>query len=81
MRRRGDNMREWLESKRKEKNLTQEQVAELSSVARTTYAMIEQGKRDPSVKVAKSIAETLNFNWAIFFDDKLHETRIGEVAN
>lgn len=68
-------MRLWLEEKRNNKDLTQKQVAERSNIARTTYAMIEQGKRDPSVKAAKDIAEALSFNWTIFFDNKVHDSR------
>lgn len=67
-------MRSWLEEKRLEKGLTQEQTAILSDIARTTYAMIEQGKRNPSVKVAKQISNVLDFNWTLFFEDKLHES-------
>ena len=69
-------MRSWLEEKRLEKGLTQEQTAILSDIARTTYAMIEQGKRNPSVKVAKQISNVLDFNWTLFFEDKLHESRM-----
>jgi len=68
-------MRVWLEKIRKKAGLTQEETAELSKIARTTYAMIEQGKRDPSVKVAKDIADTLKFNWTFFFDNELHDMR------
>lgn len=75
---RGDLMRAWLEKIRKKAGLTQEETAKLSNIARTTYAMIEQGKRDPSVRVAKDIAKTLNFNWTLFFEKELHETRINE---
>lgn len=37
--------------------------------------MIERGKRNPSVKVAKSIAETLKFDWTIFFNEKCNEMK------
>ncbi len=73
-------MRDWLVSLRKKAGFTQEKTAELSNVARTTYAMIEQGKRDPSVKVAKDIAKTLNFNWTIFFEKEVHISRNGTVS-
>lgn len=75
---RGDFLRDWLETKRSELGLTQEEVAVSSNIARTTYAMIEQGKRTPSVKVAKQIANTLNFNWTIFFDNKVRESCNGD---
>lgn len=67
-------MRLWLVEKRNEKSLTQEQVAKKSRIARTTYAMIEQEKRHPSVPVAKRIATVLDFDWTLFFEEICHET-------
>ena len=67
-------MREWLVNKRNEKGLTQEEVAVRAGIARTTYAMIEQGNRDPSVTVAKRIAGVLGFDWPLFYTDECHET-------
>lgn len=66
-------MREWLKKKRIEAGFTQEKVANKAGIARTTYAMIEQGKREPSVAVAAKIAKALKFNWTIFFKIKVHE--------
>lgn len=68
-------MRDWLKEKRLKAKLTQEQVARKVGVARTTYAMYEQGERDPSVGVAIKIGEVLKFKWALFFEDKVHGTR------
>ncbi|RKD20996.1 transcriptional regulator [Ammoniphilus oxalaticus] len=68
-------MRLWLVNKRNQLGLTQEEVANRSSIARTTYAMIEQDKRMPSVPVAKRIAKALKIDWTFFFDDECHETR------
>lgn len=69
-------MRDWLKKKRLKRGLTQEQLAEMVGIARTTYAMYEQGERDPSVGVAIKIGDTLKFNWPLFFEDKVHEMRI-----
>lgn len=63
-------MREWLKDKRLGAGLTQEQVAMKSGIARTTYAMYEQGERNPSVGVAVSIADVLKFKWTIFLKIK-----------
>lgn len=68
-------MRVWLAKKRSEKGLKQEEVASLAGIARTTYAMIEQDNRDPSVHVAKRIAKVLDFDWTLFFEDECHESR------
>ncbi|WP_416144949.1 helix-turn-helix transcriptional regulator [Planococcus koreensis] len=69
-------MREWLKNKRIEAGFTQEQVAKKAGIARTTYAMIEQGERDPSVAVAAKVANVLKFKWTLFFESKVHVTRI-----
>lgn len=67
-----------LADKRNERGLTQEEVANLCGIARTTYAMIEQGNRKPSVPVAKKIAEVLKLDWTLFFEEKSHKTCINE---
>ncbi|ACJ33157.1 helix-turn-helix transcriptional regulator [Anoxybacillus flavithermus] len=65
-------MREWLKKKRLDTGLTQKEIAKLVGISRSTYAMIENGERNPSVSVAKRIADALKFDWTIFFDDKCH---------
>lgn len=74
-------MRIWLSEKRNNLGLTQEEVASLAGIARTTYAMIEQDNRKPSVPVAKKIAKVLELNWTIFFEDICHETCIKEIPS
>ena len=68
-------MREWLVTLRNNVELTQGEVAISAGIARTTYAMIEQGKRNPSVAAAKNIAGVLKFEWTLFFENKCHESR------
>ncbi|MDE0581516.1 helix-turn-helix domain-containing protein [Planococcus sp. A6] len=68
-------MRKWLKDQRINLGFTQEEVAEKAGIARTTYAMIEQGERSPSVIVAKKIAQSLEFQWTIFFEKEVHESR------
>ncbi|MGX9952413.1 helix-turn-helix transcriptional regulator [Bacillus subtilis] len=63
--------REWLKCHRLNKGLTQKDVAAKAKIARTTYASIEQGERNAGVQTAKSIAEVLDFNWTLFFDDQV----------
>lgn len=63
-------MRTWLKEIRKDKGLTQLDVANKANIERSYYTMIESGKRKPSVTVAKSIGKTLNFDWTIFFSEK-----------
>jgi putative transcriptional regulator len=67
-------MRKWLQEKRQENNLTQEDVAKASGIQRAYYTMIENGTRQPSVQVAQKIAGKMGFNWTIFFENKGNET-------
>ncbi|REK54752.1 MAG: transcriptional regulator [Thermobacillus sp.] len=63
-------MRSWLKEAREQRSLTQETVAENAGISRSYYTSIESGMKTPSVEVAKSIAETLGFNWTLFFDEQ-----------
>ncbi len=67
------NKRLWLLNKRQEKGLSQEQVAEQANIKRAYYTMIENGTRDPSVDVAKKVAQALGFCWVIFFENESNE--------
>lgn len=53
--------------KRKEKNMSQEEMAELLGISRQYYNAIENGIRKPSIDLAKKISETLGVEWTIFF--------------
>ncbi|MFE6167045.1 helix-turn-helix transcriptional regulator [Viridibacillus arvi] len=66
-------MRKWLKQKRIENRLTQEEVASSVDIARTTYASYEQGERNPSVNIAKKLAQLLEFDWTLFFETEVHE--------
>ncbi|MBO8163608.1 MAG: helix-turn-helix transcriptional regulator [Brevibacillus sp.] len=57
----------WLEELRKQKRLTQAEIAKRSNIDRTYYTKIERG-RIPSVRVAKRIAAVLGFEWVLFFE-------------
>ncbi len=67
-------MKSWLKELREQKAYTQEEVAKKAGIERTTYASIEQGRRNPSVPKAMRIASVLDFDWTIFFDEKLRES-------
>ncbi|WP_368252047.1 helix-turn-helix domain-containing protein [Enterococcus sp. 2201sp1_2201st1_B8_2201SCRN_220225] len=45
---------------RKQKKLTQEEMAKIIGVARTTYSSYEQGRRTPDVDVQNKIADYFN---------------------
>lgn len=61
-------MENWLTKLRLEKDLTQDEVAQLSNIPRTTYSSIEQGRRRPSVEKAMKIADALDFEWTLFLN-------------
>lgn len=65
----------WLKDIRLKLDLTQEQVAERAGISRTFYTEIETGSKKPSTKTAKKIAQVLNFDWVIFFEDECRETQ------
>ena len=62
-------MRVWLKSIREEKGLTQENVANMVGISRSTYGHIESGERGVTVSNAKKIASALNFKWTLFFEN------------
>lgn len=66
--------RVWLIELRNKSKLTQEEVAERVGIARTTYAMYEQGQRTPKVPTILKIADALDFEWQLFFEEQLHDT-------
>lgn len=60
-------MRKWFKTARLSKGLTQDKLAKLADVNVTTINKIELGGRRPSPKVAKAIAEVLDFDWTLFY--------------
>ena len=52
-------------------NLTQEKLAEMVGVRRETIIFLEQGKYNPSLKLAYNVAKVLeaNINEIFIFDD------------
>lgn len=53
---------------RKEKALTEAEVSAKAGITQQYYNFIENGKRRPSVAVAKKIAEVLGFDWTRFYE-------------
>lgn len=62
--------REWLILLRNQQKKTQQDVADEANVDRSHYALIESGKRTPSVTAAQRIATALKFEWSIFFSNE-----------
>lgn len=66
--------------KRTKLGFSQQQVADEVKISRQFYGMIEKGERRPSVEVAKKIAQTLSFDWQIFFESKCNRKLHREVG-
>ena len=60
-------MRDWLINMRGK--TTQQAIADQCGISQNFYSWIEQGKRTPSVDVAKRIAAVLGFEWTRFYDE------------
>ena len=56
--------------KRKEKGLTQTELAQQVNVAQSMICNIENGLRVPSVTVAKRIGAVLGFDWSLLFEEE-----------
>lgn len=56
---------------RHEHKLTEAVVSSRVGISQQYYNLIENGKRRPSVEVAKKIAEVLGFPWTRFYDEEI----------
>lgn len=61
-----------LKELRKQKNLSQLEMANTLGVARTTYSMYEQGKRSPEISIIIKIAEYHNVSIDYLLGRKMH---------
>jgi len=69
---RGDEMRTNLKRQRQKLGLTQAEVANKVGIARTSYTNIENGNKNPSLKIALKIKEIFNIkNDDIFLSDNV----------
>lgn len=59
--------RTWLIMHRREKALSQTEVAKAINISQQMYSCIEIGKKNPSVQTAKEIARLLDFDWTKFY--------------
>lgn len=66
-------VRRWLIDLRKEKNLTQGQVAAASGITQPSYFGIETGQSDPKPETAKRLGAVLGISWTRFYEDGTEE--------
>lgn len=48
--------------------MSQEDISKKVGISRAGYSNIENGKRRPSVAVAKKVAAVLGFDWTRFYE-------------
>lgn len=61
-------MREWLIKARKEKLMSQTEVAKQVGISQPSYCDIENGKISPKPSNAHKIADILNVEWTRFYE-------------
>jgi putative transcriptional regulator len=64
-------MRRWLIERRKEREMTQMNLADQAGISRAYYSQIEQNYRSPSIRVAKKLADILGLEWTVFYDEEM----------
>lgn len=57
-----------LAAKRQQARMSQEDISKKVGISRAGYSNIENGKRRPSVAVAKKVAAVLGFDWTRFYE-------------
>lgn len=62
-----------LKAIRKNANYTQMELAAVCGCNRSTIGKIETGDLTPSVRLAKKIGNTLNFDWTLFYQEERNE--------
>ena len=63
---------------RKEKKLTQAELAQELNVSQRMVAACEAGERRPSVDLARRISSLLGMEWTEFFQEETEEAEEGE---
>lgn len=61
-------MRKWLKDKRKANAMSQKEIAKIVGIEQQSYSLLEGGLRNPSVAIAKKIADILDFDWTLFYE-------------
>ena len=64
---------------RKEKGLSQQELADKLSMNRVQYNRIETGKSDPTMNILQRIATVLDINVVEFFEAKNNDTEVHTV--
>lgn len=62
-------MRHWLIKLRKERGLSQYQLADMVGISRSYYSEIEVGAKTPGGRTAKKLADFLGFDMDVFYEE------------
>lgn len=62
-------MRSFMKQARKEKKITLRELGEIINASHCFLSQIENGKRNPSPKLAQKIAKELKIDWTAFFNE------------
>jgi DNA-binding XRE family transcriptional regulator len=60
----------WMTQRRKERNLTQVELAKIVNVSNRTISDIERGYKNPSGRLAMKLSDVLGVDMRKFFEDE-----------
>lgn len=63
----------WLEETRRDKGMTQQDLAQAIGINRASLSKLENGKMNPSIGLAKKLGKALGFEWTRFYEDTEEE--------
>lgn len=55
---------------RKDKRMTQAELAQICGVTQRMIAAVEGGERRPGIELAQRIGAELGFSWTLFYEDR-----------
>ncbi|MBT9670889.1 helix-turn-helix domain-containing protein [Secundilactobacillus kimchicus] len=63
----------WLKEYRRLHNLSQDQMANILDIPKSTYTSYESGWRTPNVDKAKDLSLKMGVEWTIFFEKEVRD--------
>ena len=68
-------MLDWLVAAREKQDMSKSELSKAVGVDISAIGKYERGERRPSVEKAKEIANTLGFDWRLFYPDDPEDQR------
>lgn len=72
----GENMRNWFKEAMEKQSISRVEIAKEADVTPEYIYMITTGERNPSVQLAKKLADILGIEWPKFFDKNTNDMLI-----